>query len=61
MKEKVEIFLIKETRLDKSFPNNQLAVSGPTFIRQHKNKLGGGFAFYINDQSPSPIMKIENP
>lgn len=41
------------------FQSNQLALSSLTFMRNNKSKLGGGFAFYINDQSPRRIMKIE--
>ena len=31
------------------------------FIKRDRNKLGGGIAFYINDQLPCRTIKIENP
>ena len=61
IKGKVDIFLINEPKLDESFPSNQFAMSGYKFIRRDRNKFGGGIAFYITDQLPSRIIKIENP
>ena len=58
---KFDIFLINETKLDASFPSNHFAMSGYKFVRKNRNKFGGGIAFYVNDQLPSRIMKIENP
>ena len=58
---KFDIFLINETELDASFPSNHFAMSGYKFVRKNRSKFGGGIAFYINDQLPSRIMKIENP
>ena len=61
IKGKFDIFLIKETKLDASFPSNQFAMSGYKFVRKDRNKFGGGIAFYINDQLPSRPIKFENP
>ena len=61
IKGKFDIFLINETKLDASFPSNQFVMSGYKFVRKYRNKFGGGIAFYINDQLPSPTIKIENP
>ena len=36
-------------------------MSGYKFVRNDRNKFGGGIAFYINDQLPSRAIKIENP
>ena len=36
-------------------------MSGCTFIRNDRSKLGGGIAFHINDQSPKWAIKIESP
>ena len=44
-----------------SFASNQFAMSGCTFIRNDRSKLGGGIAFHINDQSPKWAIKIESP
>ena len=36
-------------------------MSGHKFLRKDRNKFRSGFAFYINDQLPSPTIKFENP
>ena len=35
-------------------------MAGYKFVRKDVNKFGGGIAFYITDQLPSWIIKIEN-
>ena len=61
IKGKNVIFLIKETKLDNSFPSNQFAIPGYKFLRKYRKKnLGQNFFFNINDQLPSWSIKIEN-
>ena len=50
IKGKVDIFLINETKLAESFPNNQFVMSRYKFKRKDRTKLPeGGIVFYIND------------
>ena len=41
-----DIFLVSETKLDESFPNNQFSISSYRMFRQDRNCFGGGLRLY---------------
>ena len=43
----LDIFLVSETKLDESFPNNQFSISGYRMFRQDRNCFGGGLSIYV--------------
>ena len=45
----IDISLFSETKLDETFPNQQLKISGYKVFRRDRNKHGGGIMFYINE------------
>ena len=47
------IFLISESKLDASFPNNQFKINGYKCFRRDRNKYGGGLMFYISEGIPN--------
>lgn len=53
-----DIFLVNETKLDSSFPNNQFFLPGFKTIRKDRSKHGGGIAFFINEDIPCRIQHI---
>ena len=56
IKVKFNIFLINQTKLDASFPRNQLAMFGYKLVRKDLGLFGDEIPFL-----PSWTMKIENP
>ena len=52
------IFLILESKLDASFPKNQFKVNGYKCFRCDPNKYGGGFIFYLANQTALPDVEI---
>ena len=44
-----DIFLVLETKLDESFPNNQFSLSGYRMLRQDRNCFGGGLCIYVKE------------
>ena len=57
IKDKFDIFLVSESKLDSSFPEAQFKVLGYRIFRQDRDKYGGGLIFYINKNIP--CEKIE--
>ena len=45
----LDIFLVSETKLDESFPNNQFSISGYTMFRQDRNCFGGGLCICVKE------------
>ena len=43
------IFLVSETKLNESFPNNQFPISGYRMFRQDRNCFGGGLCIYVKE------------
>ena len=48
-----DIFLVSETKLDESFPNNQFSISGYRMFRQDRNCFGGGLCIYVKENIAS--------
>ena len=57
----VDILMISETKLDNSFPEDQLLIprySSP--YRFDRNRRGGGIMLYVREDKPSKLLSIEN-
>ena len=57
IKDKFDVFLVSESKLDSSFPEAQFKIPGYRIFRQDRDKYGGGLMFYINQSIP--CKKIE--
>ena len=57
IKDKFDVFLVGESKLDSSFPETQFKLPGYRIFRQDQDKYGGGLMFYINQNIP--CKKIE--
>ena len=44
-----DIFLVSETKLDDSFPNNQFSLNGYKMFRRDRNGSGGGLCIYVKE------------
>ena len=56
IKDKIDIFLISETKLDSSFPSEQFVIKGhSTPFRLDRNQNGGGLLFYVREDIPCKI------
>ena len=53
-----EIFLVSETKLDESFPNNQFSISGYWMFRQDRNYFGGGLCIYVKENIASKQLNL---
>ena len=54
-----DIYLLPETKIDENFQNQQLNISNyKTFLRD-RNKYGGEFLFYINENIPWKLIDDE--
>ena len=50
IKRTFDIFLIIETKIDDSFPNEQFKIEGYKSFRKDRDTFGGGFLFYVNEK-----------
>ena len=57
IKDKFDVFLVSESKLDSSFPEAQFKILGYRIFRKDRNKYGDGLMFYINQKIP--CKKIE--
>ena len=63
LKDKVDIIVVTETKLDESFPLNQFLIEGYStpFRRDRDSKSkGGGVLIYIRDDIPCKQLKSHN-
>ena len=57
-----DIFLILESKLDDTFPNNQFKINHYRMFRLDRNRYGGGLVLYVNEQVPcKKLTNYENP
>ena len=42
-------FLISESKLDDTFPNNQFKINHYKMFRLDRNRYGGGLVLYVNE------------
>ena len=62
IKDKIDIFLIYETKLDSSFPSRQFVIKGySTPFRLDRNQNGGGLLLYVREDIPCKISKEYTP
>ena len=58
IKDKIDIFLISETKLDSSFPSGQLVIKDySTPFRLDRDQNGGGLLLYVREDIPCKILK----
>jgi len=59
IKDKIDICLLSETKLNDSFPTAQFQIKGYKIFRKDRNNYGGGIMFYINENIPSRKLDFE--
>ena len=59
IKSKLDIFLVSETKIDHSFPNQQFSIDGYKTYRRDRNNFGGGLLFYVNENIPFGELTTE--
>ena len=52
IKDKFDVFLVSESKLDSSFWEAQFKVPGYRIFRQDQDEYGDGLMFYINQNIP---------
>ena len=52
---KVDICFLSETKIDKTFSNQQVMINGYKLFRRDKNCHGGSVLRYINETIPSKL------
>ena len=58
-KSKLDIFLVSETKIDHSLPNQQFSIDGYKTYRRDRNNFGGGLLFYVNENIPFGELTTE--
>ena len=59
IKSKLDIFLVSETKIDHSFPNQQFSIDGYKIYRRDSNSFGGRLLFYVNENIPCRELTAE--
>ena len=59
IKPNLDIFLVSETKLDQTFPNNQFFIDGYRMFRRDRNSYGGGLCMYINQDIGCRLIDID--
>ena len=59
IKSKLDIFLVSETKIDHSFPNQQFSIAGYKTYRRDRNSFDGGLLFYVNENIPCRELTAE--
>ena len=59
IKSRLDIFLVSETKIDRSFPNQQFSIDGYKTYRRDRNNFGGGLLFYVNENIPFGELTTE--
>ena len=57
IKDKLDIFVICETKLDMSYPEKQFYLEGYRSYRLDRNKFGGGVMVYVRSDIPSNMLQ----
>ena len=52
--------MISETKVDESFPNQKFKINGYKMFRKDRDRFGGGFMFYVNEQISSKVLSLES-
>ena len=62
IKDKIDIFLISETKLDSSFSSGQFVIQGySALFRLDRNQNGAGLLLYVRKNIPCKILKEYTP
>ena len=60
MANNIDIFLISETKINESFPDNQFRILGYSHpYRLDRNEYGGGLLLYVREDIPSKLVRKE--
>ena len=59
MRDKIDICLFSETKLDETFPNQQFKIHGYKIYCRDRNKHGGGILCYVNENILCKMVNIE--
>ena len=59
IKSKLDIFLVSETKIDHSFPNQQFSIDVYKTYRSDRNNFGRGLLFYVNENIPCKELTTE--
>ena len=54
-----DIFLLSETKFDRSFPDKQFCLNNFRIFRKDRNRYGGGIIFYVNENLPRKSLTAE--
>ena len=57
IKDTFDIFLLSESKLDSSFPDDQFSIPGYQIVRKDRDRNGGGLLLYINENIPFKIIQ----
>ena len=56
IKDTFDIFLVSESKLDPSFPDDQFSIPGYRLVRKYGDRNGVEFLFYINEDIPFKVI-----
>ena len=59
MRDKVDICLFSETKLDETFPHQKFKIHGYKMYRRYRNKHDSGVLCYVNENIPCKIVNVE--
>ena len=60
VKDRLDIFLLSETKIDSSYPPGQFVIEGyGNPFRRDRNKFGGGLLLYVRDDIPCKLIKLQ--
>ena len=59
MRQKVNIYLFSETKLDETFPNQPIKIYGYKVYRRGRNKNGSGVLCYVDENIPCKMISVE--
>ena len=57
IKDTFDIFLLSESKLDSSFPDDQFSIPGYRIVRKDRDRNGGGLLLYIIEDIPFKIIQ----
>ena len=60
IKDTFDIFLLSESKLDSSFPDDQFSIPGYRIVRKERDRNGGELLLYINEYIPFKIIQNAN-
>ena len=58
VKDRVDLILISETKLNDSFPTPQFNIAGYSALRRDRNENGGGLLFYSRSDIPTKSLPL---